>query len=207
MVFSETSFFALFFPDPGVGYMLSKIISGAVIGIDGLLIEVEVDIALGLPTFSTVGLPEGAVRESKDRVKAAIKNSGYEFPNRRITINLAPADVKKTGSGYDLPMALGILAASEIFKSEILDQFAVIGELSLDGSVRSTNGILPMAMAAREAGLKGIIVPTCNAPEAAVVSGINVIGIETLAEAVEFLAEINSIMDYSKNPPDERRED
>jgi len=173
--------------------MLSKIISGAVIGVDGLLIEVEVDIALGLPTFSTVGLPEGAVRESKDRVKAAIKNSGYEFPNRRITINLAPADVKKTGSGYDLPMALGILSASEIFKSKILDRFAVIGELSLDGGIRSTNGILSMAMAAREARLQGIIVPGCNAHEAAVVSGIEVIGVETLAEAVEFLAEINEI--------------
>jgi len=128
--------------------MLAKVISGAVIGVDGLLVEVETDIAFGLPTFMTVGLPEGAVRESKDRVKAAIKNSGYEFPNRRITVNLAPADVKKAGAGYDLPMAL----------------------------------------AARDAGLAGILVPEANSHEAAVVSGIEVIGIATLSQAVEFLA-------------------
>lgn len=173
--------------------MLAKIVSGAVNGVDGLLIEVEVDIALGLPTFSTVGLPEGAVRESKDRVKAAIKNSGYEFPNRRITVNLAPADVKKAGSGYDLPIALGILAASETLKSNLLGQYAAIGELSLDGTIRSTQGILPMTMAAREAGYKGVLVPISNAPEAAVVKDIEVIGVETLAQGVEFLAEINAV--------------
>lgn len=170
--------------------MLAKIRSGAVAGVDGLPIEVETDIAFGLPTFSTVGLPEGAVRESKDRVKAAIKNSGYEFPNRRITVNLAPADVKKAGAGYDLPIAIGILAASEAFKSRTLDQYMVVGELSLDGSVRPTRGILPMVMAARDAGLAGIIVPQENASEAAVVSGIKVIGVDTLHQSVEFLADI-----------------
>ena len=168
--------------------MLAKTLTGAVIGVNGLLVEVEVDIAFGLPAFSTVGLPEGAVRESKDRVKAAIKNCGYEFPSRRITVNLAPADVKKEGAGYDLPMALGILAAAEILDSKTLDRYAVIGELSLDGSVRPARGILPMALKARQAGLTGILVPTANAREAAVVSGIDVIGVETLHQAVEFLA-------------------
>jgi magnesium chelatase family protein len=168
--------------------MLAKTLTGAVIGVNGLLVEVEVDIAFGLPSFSTVGLPEGAVRESKDRVKAAIKNCGYEFPSRRITVNLAPADVKKEGAGYDLPMALGILAAAEILDSTILDRYAMIGELSLDGSVRPARGILPMALKARQAGLAGILVPTANASEAAVVSGIDVIAVETLHQAVEFLA-------------------
>jgi len=167
--------------------VLAKIKSSAVVGVDGLPVTVEVDIAYGLPAFSTVGLAEGAVRESRERVKAAIKNSGYDFPNRRITVNLAPADVKKEGAGYDLPMALGILTASEILKSDKLDQYGVIGELSLDGSVRPAKGILPMAIAARNAGLQGILVPIANAREAAVVDSINVIGINTLYEAVEFL--------------------
>lgn len=170
--------------------MLAKILSGAVIGVDGLLVEVEVDIAFGLPSFSTVGLPEGAVRESKDRVKAAIKNCGYEFPGRRITVNLAPADVKKEGTGYDLPIALGILAAAETLKSDVLARYGVIGELSLDGGVRPARGILPMALSARKAGLAGILVPAANAREAAVVSGIDVIGVETLHQAAEFLAGI-----------------
>ncbi len=168
--------------------MLAKVISSAVVGVDGLLIEVETDIAFGLPTFMTVGLPEGAVRESKDRVKAAIKNSGYEFPNRRITVNLAPADVKKAGTGYDLPMALGILAASETLISDKLSRYAAIGELSLDGSLRPAQGILPMALAVRDAGLAGLLVPSANAAEAAVVKGIDTICVETLAQAVEFLA-------------------
>jgi len=168
--------------------MLAKVISGAVIGVDGLLVEVETDIAFGLPTFMTVGLPEGAVRESKDRVKAAVKNSGYEFPNRRITVNLAPADVKKGGAGYDLPMALGILAASETLPTDNLSSYMAVGELSLDGSVRATHGVLPMALAARNANLAGILVPEANAHEAAVVHGIQVIGIKTMAQAVEFLA-------------------
>ncbi len=167
--------------------MLAKIMSSAVNGVDGLSIEVEIDIAFGLPSFTTVGLAEGAVRESKERVKAAIKNAGYEFPNRRITVNLAPADVKKVGTGYDLPMALGILAASETLISPILHQYAVIGELSLDSGVRATQGILPMVMAARSAGLRGVLVPKENAHEAAVVAGIDVIGVATLPEAVEFL--------------------
>ena len=167
--------------------MLAKINSNAVVGVDGLPVKVEVDISHGLPSFSTVGLPEGAVRESRERVKAAIKNSGYDFPNRRITVNLAPADVKKEGAGYDLPMALGILAASEILQSDILPRYGIIGELSLDGGLRPARGVLPMAIAARSEGMEGILVPVDNAAEAAIVSGIKVIAVQTLYEAVEFL--------------------
>ncbi len=169
--------------------MLAKIKSSAVVGVDALPVTVEVDISYGLPAFSTVGLAEGAVRESRERVKAAIKNSGYEFPNRRITVNLAPADVKKEGAGYDLPMALGILTAAETLRSEKLVNYGVIGELSLDGSIRPAKGILPMAIAAKNAGLEGILVPVANAAEAAVVAGIKVIGVRTLYEAVEFLGD------------------
>jgi magnesium chelatase family protein len=173
--------------------LLAKIKSSAVVGVDALPVTVEVDISYGLPAFSTVGLAEGAVRESRERVKAAIKNSGYDFPNRRITVNLAPADVKKEGAGYDLPMALGILTASEILRSEKLENYGVIGELSLDGSIRPAKGILPMALAAQNAGLEGILVPIANAEEAAVVAGIKIIGVKTLYEAVEFLVGIREL--------------
>jgi magnesium chelatase family protein len=167
--------------------MLAKIKSSAVVGVEALPVIVEVDISNGLPAFSTVGLAEGAVRESRERVKAAIKNSGYDFPNRRITVNLAPANLKKEGAGYDLPMALGILVASEILKSEKLEKYSIIGELSLDGSIRGAKGILPMAIAAQKAGLEGILVPIANRKEASVVAGIKVIGVKTLYEAVEYL--------------------
>ncbi len=168
--------------------MLATINSCAVSGVDGLPILVEVDLAQGLPSFSTVGLAEGAVRESKDRVRAAIKNGGYEFPQRRITVNLAPASVKKEGTGYDLPMALGILAASGLVPMDLLAQTAVVGELSLDGSVRPVAGVLPMALAARQQGLHRFLVPLGNVDEAAIVQGLEVYGIERLHEAVEFLA-------------------
>jgi magnesium chelatase family protein len=122
------------------------------VGIDGLVVEVEVDVALGLPQFTTVGLPEGAVRESKDRVRSAIKNSGYEFPTRRITVNLAPADVKKEGSAYDLPIALGILAAEGWLTKEQLAAHAILGELSLDGRVKPIHGALPLAVWSKTRG-------------------------------------------------------
>ena len=163
--------------------MLATAVSGALVGIDGLLVEVEVDVALGLPQFTTVGLPEGAVRESKDRVRSAIKNSGYEFPARRITVNLAPADVKKEGAAYDLPIALGILAAEGWLTKEQLQSYAILGELSLDGRVKPVHGALPLAVMARDKGLTGLIVPTENAPEAAVVDEIAVFGVSTLSEA------------------------
>jgi len=168
--------------------MLAKVLSGAVIGVDGFMIQVEVDLVTSLPSFSTVGLPEGAVRESKDRVRAAIKNSGYVFPTGRITVNLAPAAVKKEGAGYDLPIAIGILAASETLSCDDLDKNAIVGELSLDGSVRSTRGILPMVLAAKESGVKRFFVPAVNVHEAAVVKGIEIIAIESLYQIVEMLA-------------------
>ncbi len=176
--------------------MLAKILSSAVIGIDAYIVEVEVDISKGLPTFATVGLPEGAVRESKERVKAAIKNSGYHFPSDRITVNLAPADIKKEGSAFDLPMALGILAATELVKSSSCSGYLFLGELALDGLVRPVKGVLPMAMAAKELGLKGIFLPRENAPEAGVVEGVNIYPVHTLSQVVEALLGVSKISPF-----------
>ena len=135
--------------------MLAKVLSSAVIGIEAYLVEVEVDITPGLPAFTTVGLPEAAVKESKERVKSAINNSGYTFPDNRITVNLAPADIKKEGTGFDLPIALGILTATRMLPQKIVSQYLVLGELSLDGRVKPVRGTLPMALAARKAGYRG----------------------------------------------------
>ncbi|MCJ7593769.1 MAG: YifB family Mg chelatase-like AAA ATPase [Desulfobacterales bacterium] len=173
--------------------MLARVLSSAVIGIDAYVVEVEVDISQGLPSFSTVGLPEGAVRESKERVKAAIKNSGYRFPPDRITVNLAPANVKKEGSAFDLPMALGILAATGLVPGTSCVGRLFLGELSLDGLIRPIKGSLPIAMMAKETGLGGIYLPAENAPEAAVVEGIAVYPVETLAELVEVLNGVREI--------------
>ena len=167
--------------------MLAKVLSSAVLGVDAYLIAVEVDIALGLPTFNTVGLPDLAVKESRDRVKAAVKNSGFEFPAKRITVNLAPADIKKEGAAFDLPAAVGILAAQDLVRHDRLSRLVVLGELSLDGGVRPIRSALSMAVAAKEAGLDGILVPIENAPEAAVVEGIGVYGVESLQQVVGFL--------------------
>lgn len=167
--------------------MLAKVLSSAVFGIDAYVVEVEVDIAQGLPAFATVGLPEGAVKESKDRVKAATKNCGYDFPSRRITVNLAPADIKKEGAAFDLPMAIGILAATEVVQKGKIDQYFILGELSLDGKVKPIKGSLPIAVAVRNAGLQGILLPRDNAKEAAVVKGIEVLPVDTLSDCVEFL--------------------
>lgn len=167
--------------------MLATVLSSALHGIDALLIEVEIDLAPGMPQFTIVGLPEGAVKESKDRVRAALKNSGYEFPPRRVTVNLAPADVKKEGSAYDLPIALGILATSGHLPVGRLREYAILGELSLDGRVKSVRGALPIAAAAQRHGLNGVLVPPPNAAEAGVVQEIDVIPVPTLADAFEFL--------------------
>ncbi len=167
--------------------MLAKVLSSALIGIDAILVDVEVDIAPGLPAFATVGLPDGAVKESKDRVRAALKNSGYEFPARRITANLAPADIRKEGAAYDLPISLGILAATGVIATASLREYLLLGELSLDGGLNRIRGALSMAVAAKRAGLRGIILPRENAPEAAVVEGLDIIGAETLSQVVEFL--------------------
>ncbi|WP_028579064.1 YifB family Mg chelatase-like AAA ATPase [Desulfogranum japonicum] len=175
--------------------MLAKVLSGAVIGVDGLMVEVEVDLAKGLPAFSTVGLAEGAVREAKDRVKAAIKNGGYAFPVGKITVNLAPASVRKEGAGYDLPIALGILAAAGLVDGEKLSSgsILVIGELSLDGTVKPVRGILSMTMAAAKKGIRRVLVPLENASEAAVIPNVKVMGVEHLSQAVEYLCGLNNI--------------
>ena len=167
--------------------MISKVLSSAVMGVDGYIVGVEVDIASGLPQFTTVGLPEAAVRESKERVRSAIKNCKYEFPQKRITVNLAPADIKKQGSTYDLPISIGILSASGLIKSDLLKQFLIIGELSLDGKVKRVKGVLSSAMCAKKNKLRGIIVSKRNAGEASVVNGIEVIGIDSLQDVVDFL--------------------
>ena len=167
--------------------MLSSVLTSAVVGIDAYLMEVEVDIAWGLPAFTTVGLPEVSVRESKERVKAAIHNSGYTFPDDRITVNLAPANIKKDGTGFDLPIAMGILTATGIIHQKEIDKFLMIGELSLDGRIKSVNGSLPMAIEAKRLGYLSILVPYDNRREASVVDGISVVGVKTLAEAVDYV--------------------
>jgi magnesium chelatase family protein len=167
-------------------FMLSKIISSAVIGVDAYLVDVETNISNGLPHFSTVGLPDNAVRESKERVEAAIKQSGFQYPYKRITINLAPANIRKAGSAFDLPIAIGMLSATGQIQSNLLDTYLIIGELSLDGSLRPIKGVLPIAV---HAGLemKGLLLPTENAEEAAMVNGLKVYGFKNLAEVVGFL--------------------
>jgi magnesium chelatase family protein len=173
--------------------MLAKVNSAALCGIDALRVEVEIDLASGLPQLSTVGLPEGAVKESKDRIRAAVKNCGYNFPAKRITINLAPADIKKEGSAYDLPMAVGILAAEGLIEKNLLDDYFLIGELSLDGSVKPVRGALPIAMAAKREKVKGLILPEQNASEAAVVHEIEVLGVRNLPQVVEFFNRNHSL--------------
>jgi len=167
--------------------MLAKVNSAALYGIDALRVEVEIDIAAGLPQLATVGLPEGAVRESKDRIRAALKNCGYSFPAKKITINLAPADIKKEGSAYDLPMALGILAAEGLVQKERLQRYFLLGELSLDGEIKPIRGALSIAVAAKKEGLKGIVVPEANSREAAVVGDVDVLAVRQLSEVVEFM--------------------
>jgi len=167
--------------------MLGKILSVGVFGIDGYRVEVEFDVRSGLPAVVVVGLPDAAVKESKDRVATALKNSGYTWPDGRITINLAPADMKKEGPAFDLPLALGCLSATGQMLSDRLKDYAAVGELALDGSVRSVRGALAMAMACRADGLKGLILPADNAAEAAVVSDIEVVPVRALAQAVGFL--------------------
>jgi len=151
------------------------------------MVHVEVDIGAGLPQMNVVGLPDGAIKESRDRVRSALKNSGYECPPRRITVNLAPADVKKEGSAYDLPIALGILAATGQLPSQSILDYSILGELSLDGRVKPIRGALPIAAAVRKTGLRGLMIPASNAAEAAVADGIDIIPIESLSEACDFL--------------------
>ena len=167
--------------------MPSTVLSAATLGIDAYPVHVEVDTDRSLPTFTVVGLPDSAVRESKERVLAAIKNAGYQWPRRKVTINLAPADRKKEGSAFDLPIAVGVLAASQQIKPLGLAEFALLGELSLNGSVRPVHGMLSMATSLHQQGLYGMIVPTQNAREAAIANGPLVYGVSSLSEALAVL--------------------
>lgn len=167
--------------------MLARVYSAAVHGVDAILVEVEVDVVGGLPRLDVVGLAEGPVRESKERVRLALKNSGFSLPARRLMVNLAPADLKKEGAAYDLPIAVGVLAALELLRAPMLQQYLLLGELSFDGRVKAIRGALPIAAAARRKGFRGILLPRDNAGEAAVVDGIQALPVTTLAEAVSFL--------------------
>ncbi|MCB0220318.1 MAG: YifB family Mg chelatase-like AAA ATPase [Chrysiogenetes bacterium] len=167
--------------------MLAKVYSSAVLGIDAYRLSVEADLAFGLPAYATVGLPEGAVKEGRERIRAAIKNSGYDFPPRRITVNLAPADIRKEGTALDLPASIAILAATGQVSKDRLQQFLILGELSLDGAVKPVRGVLSVAALARKMGVDGLIVPAANAREAAVVDGVQVLPVRRLSQLVEFL--------------------
>jgi magnesium chelatase family protein len=176
--------------------VLATLLSAALSGIDGRIVHVEVDVSPGLPSFTVVGLPDASVRESRDRVRTAIRNSDFEFPWQHITINLAPPDVRKEGAAYDLPIALGILAATGALPSRSYADIVVVGSLSLDGGVRPTGGVLPVAMAAARAGIGAALVPAANAAEAAVVEGLDIWPVASLDEAAATLGERNEAFRY-----------
>ena len=166
--------------------MLARVKTAAVVGLEGRLVDVEVDISSGLPAMTIVGLPDTAVQEARERVRAAIRNSGCTFPMKRIVVNLAPADLKKAGPAYDLPIAVGILLSSEQIYADV-SQTIVLGELSLDGSLRHTNGVLPMVALARQEGFPSIIVPEADAKEASLIEGTKIIPIASLSQLVSYL--------------------
>ena len=182
--------------------MLAKVLSSTIYGLEAVLVKVEVDVAAGLPSFLTVGLPDTSVKESRERIKAAIKNCGYHFPVKQITINLAPADIKKEGPYFDLPMAVGILSATGVISRREIDDFLILGELSLDGGVRPIKGALSMAVKAREAKLRGFLIPWDNAREAAVVEGLDIYPLTSLPEAVEFLNGSRPLTPFKVDPMD-----
>jgi magnesium chelatase family protein len=167
--------------------VLASLRSAAVLGVEALAVLVEVDVSFGLPVFTMVGLPDASVRESRDRVRTAIRNSGFEFPGHRITVNLAPADIRKAGASYDLPIALGVLAANGVIEPRLVDGVVLLGELSLDGTIQPIRGVLPVAVSARREGKVAILLPRANAPEAYVVEGLKVLPVDSLVEAVEAL--------------------
>jgi len=175
--------------------VLAKVLSCAVVGLDGAIVEVEVDISAGLPAFTIVGLPDTAVQEARERVRAAIKNSGLTFPMKRITVNLAPADLKKEGPAYDLPIAVGILLSSEQVFADA-SQMLFLGELSLDGSLRHTHGILPMVALAKESGFDTAFVPASDAKEASLIQGLNTVPVNSLAELACHLRGEKAIPSY-----------
>ncbi|MBX5484940.1 MAG: YifB family Mg chelatase-like AAA ATPase [Myxococcaceae bacterium] len=178
--------------------MLARVKSGALTGIDAVVVDVEIDMSLGLPYFNVVGLPEGAVKESKVRVISALKNTGFELPQKRITVNLAPADIRKEGAAFELPIALGVLCASRLLDEEPLSTLLFAGELSLDGVVKPIRGALPLAVAARNAGFKGVMLPAANAHEAALVDQIDVLPVNHVRDAVDHLTGANPITPFRR---------
>lgn len=179
--------------------MLSIVKSIALHGLDGYLVDVEVDVSAGLPSWEVVGLPDTSVKEAKERVKTAIKNSNIDFQSKRIIVNLAPADTKKEGSSFDLPIAIGILVATENIQNFNMNKIAFIGELSLDGKINKVNGVLPMCIEASRLGLKEIIVPRENSLEAGIVRNIKVIPADNLTEVIEYLNKIRDIEPINVN--------
>ncbi|GAG70802.1 unnamed protein product, partial [marine sediment metagenome] len=175
--------------------MLAKVKSAAVVGLEGAIVEVEVDLSPGLPSFTIVGLPDKAVQEARERVRSAIRNSYYKFPNRRITVNLAPADLKKEGPAYDLPIAIGILISSDQLNADLTHSI-FLGELSLDGKLRHTHGVLPMVALARDKGLSTIFVPFDDAKEASLIDNIHIFPTESLAQLVVHLQGEVGIPEY-----------
>ena len=169
--------------------MVNKVTTATVIGLNAYEVSVETDVQNGLPSFSVVGLPDAAVNEARDRVRSAVKNSGFTFPNRKIVINLAPADLKKAGTSFDLSIAVGILVEEGVLETEQLKDYAFAGELSLNGDLRGVRGVLPIVMGLKEIGVKNVIVPEANAKEAALIDGINVFGANCLADVVNHFIE------------------
>lgn len=182
--------------------MFSKVLSGATFGIDAFLVEVETHSEKQIPSITIVGLPDNAVKESRERVTAAIKNSGIELPHRKHTINLAPADIKKEGSAFDLAIAIGLLSSNEIVKQDFLNETILLGELSLDGSLRKIKGALPITVEAKRRGIKKIILPTDSVKEASIVDGIEVFGLHNLMEVVQFLNDEEKFMPIHTNKDD-----
>lgn len=169
--------------------MVNKVTTGAVIGLNAYKVSVETDVLNGLPAFSIVGLPDTAINEARDRVRSAIKNSGFTFPSRKVVINLAPADLKKEGSNFDLPIAIGLLTEEEVLSEDKTKNFAFLGELSLDGSLHGVTGVLPLILGLKEVGIKNIFVPKVNAYEAALVGDVNIFGAEHLTDVVNHFAD------------------
>ena len=182
--------------------MLSRIFSCAVVGLEGVIVEVEVDYTNGLPGMTIVGLPDAAVQESRERVQTAVKNAGLHFPRHRIVVNLAPASVRKEGPAYDLPIALGVIVLAGFLPHEAIDSTLVIGELSLDGIVRHTRGVLPMAAAARANGYKRMFVPEVDAAEAALIPDLEIIPVKTLADLHDHLSGRRLIEPYQHSSED-----
>ncbi len=177
--------------------MFSRVISAAVYGIDAHIVNVETDVGFGLPTFDMSGALGSKVREAKDRVKVAIKNSGIELKPQKIVINISPANIRKEGTSYDLPIAIGILAANGCFDLKVLENVLIIGEVSLDGSINPVKGVLPIVCAAMEAGIDNCIIPKANIAEGRIINNINIYGVETLSQTIEILKNI-AVIDESK---------